>query len=59
LNVSTITDADAPSSFSFFLGLDQYIAMTLLGGLKYPIACAIGSKLLCGGNCFTCLVYNI
>lgn len=24
--------------------LDQYIAMTLLGGLKYPIACAIGSK---------------
>jgi glutathione S-transferase len=24
--------------------IDQYIAMTLLGGLKYPLACAIGSK---------------
>jgi glutathione S-transferase len=24
--------------------IDQYIAMTLLGGLKYPLACAVGSK---------------
>ena len=24
--------------------LDSYIAMTLLGGLQHPIACAVGSK---------------
>jgi len=24
--------------------LDSYIAMTLLGGLKYPLACAVGSE---------------
>ena len=24
--------------------LDSYIAMTLLGGLKYPVACAIGCE---------------
>ncbi len=24
--------------------LDSYIAMTLLGGLKYPLACAAGSE---------------
>jgi glutathione S-transferase len=28
---------------NFLEYLDQYIAMTLLGGLKYPLACAIGS----------------
>ena len=26
--------------------LDSYIAMTLLGGLKYPIACAVGCEYL-------------
>jgi len=29
---------------NYMEGLDQYIAMTLLGGLKHPIACAVGSK---------------
>ena len=24
--------------------LDSYIAMTLLGGLKYPVACAVGCE---------------
>ncbi|KAG7356057.1 MAPEG family protein [Nitzschia inconspicua] len=28
---------------NFCEGLDQYIVMTVLGGLKYPIACAVGS----------------
>lgn len=27
---------------NYLEGLDQYIVMTVLGGLKYPIACAIG-----------------
>jgi glutathione S-transferase len=29
---------------NFLEGLDQYIVMTLLGGLKYPIACSVGCK---------------
>jgi len=24
--------------------LDSYIALTLIGGLKYPVACAVGSE---------------
>ena len=28
---------------NFLEGLDQYMVMTLLGGLKYPVACALGS----------------
>jgi len=30
---------------NYFEMLDSYIAMTLLGGLKYPIACSLGSVL--------------
>jgi glutathione S-transferase len=29
---------------NYMEGLDQYIAMTLLGGLKHPVTCAVGSK---------------
>ena len=29
---------------NFMESLDSYIAMTLLGGLKYPVACAVGSE---------------
>ena len=32
--------------------LDSYIAMTLLGGLKHPIACATGSIFFCLGCIF-------
>jgi len=31
---------------NYFEMLDSYIAMTLLGGLKYPIACSLGCTLL-------------
>eukprot|EP00531_Pseudo-nitzschia_arenysensis_P016517 CAMPEP_0116137350 /NCGR_PEP_ID=MMETSP0329-20121206/12203_1 /TAXON_ID=697910 /ORGANISM="Pseudo-nitzschia arenysensis, Strain B593" /LENGTH=151 /DNA_ID=CAMNT_0003632263 /DNA_START=96 /DNA_END=551 /DNA_ORIENTATION=- len=34
--------------------LDSYIAMTLLGGLKYPLACAAGSVLYYTG----CILYQ-
>merc|ERR1712224_753103 len=30
---------------NFMEMLDSYIAMTLLGGLKYPLACAVGTVL--------------
>jgi glutathione S-transferase len=29
---------------NFLEGLDQYIVMTVLGGLKHPIACSVGCK---------------
>ena len=29
---------------NFLEGNDSYAILTLLGGLKYPIACAVGSK---------------
>mmetsp|Transcript_27137 Transcript_27137/g.40975 ORF Transcript_27137/g.40975 Transcript_27137/m.40975 type:complete len:152 (+) Transcript_27137:66-521(+) len=29
---------------------DSYIAMTLLGGLKYPIACSLGVLCYCAGS---------
>ena len=32
--------------------LDQYIALTLLGGLKYPIVCAVGSVFFFAGSVF-------
>jgi glutathione S-transferase len=35
---------------NYLEGLDQYIAMTLLGGLKYPLACAIGSVFFFAGS---------
>lgn len=34
---------------------DQYIIMTLLGGLKHPIACAIGTVTYCAG----CYLYML
>lgn len=35
---------------NYLEGVDSYSIMTLLGGLKHPIACAVGSVLYCVGS---------
>mmetsp|Transcript_22419 Transcript_22419/g.62456 ORF Transcript_22419/g.62456 Transcript_22419/m.62456 type:complete len:151 (-) Transcript_22419:1214-1666(-) len=37
---------------NFLETLDSYIAMTLLGGLKHPVACAIGTVFFYAGAIF-------
>mmetsp|Transcript_17872 Transcript_17872/g.26443 ORF Transcript_17872/g.26443 Transcript_17872/m.26443 type:complete len:150 (-) Transcript_17872:335-784(-) len=48
-------DADAfnrvqRGHMNFIENADQYAIMTLIGGLKHPIACAIGSIFYCVGS---------
>ncbi|KAL7502900.1 hypothetical protein ACHAXN_000767 [Cyclotella atomus] len=35
---------------NYLEGVDSYCIMTLIGGLKHPIACAVGSVLYCAGS---------
>lgn len=35
---------------NYLEGADSYNIMTLIGGLKHPIACALGSVLYCAGS---------